>query len=204
MPLNDLRQRVTAYSNTHNGMLYSPIQHPDYAAFKAVHGPERLQMIEPHVPKDAKTLLDIGAHWGYWSHAFEQMGLEVTAVESDPEAAGFMRDIRELTGSRFKVIEASILDLGDLGHFNIVLALNIFHHFLKKKARYDAFVEFLRNLDCDTMFFQSHDPGEGQMRGSYKNFNPDEFSTFLLDNTKLSARSEIGAIGKRPIYILTR
>ena len=197
----ELRQRAEDYVAKY-GALYAPIRHPDLADLPSTHGPERFDIIRPHIPADARTALDIGAHWGFFSGLFEESGLKVTAVESDPNSIWFIKEIAKASGKQFDVIEGSVLD-AQLGQYDIVIALNIFHHFLKKKPIFEKFKTFLNKLDCKTMFFQAHHTTEGQMRGAYRNFEPEEFCDFLVANTRLSTWKEIGAIGTRKIFKIT-
>lgn len=197
----ELRDRAEAYVAKY-GALYAPILHPDLADLPSVHGPERFDILKPHIPASAKTALDIGAHWGFFSHLFEDAGLDVTAVESDESSIYFIKEIARISGKNLKVVEGSVLD-AKFGHQDIVIALNIFHHFLKKRPIFEKFQIFLRNLDCDMMFFQSHATNEGQMRGAYKNFEPEEFCDFLVASTRLTKWEKIGAVGSREIFKLT-
>jgi hypothetical protein len=74
----------------------------------------------------------------------------------------------------------------------IVLALNIFHHFLKHKDDYDALISFLKDIDIETMFFEPHKSEESQMIGAYLNYDPDEFVDFIKENSKLNCSKFIG------------
>ena len=46
--------------------------------------------------------------------------------------------------------------------YDVVLALNIFHHFLKDKRSHDKFVRMLQRLQTKIMIFQSHLTSEPQ------------------------------------------
>ncbi|MGH6978153.1 MAG: class I SAM-dependent methyltransferase [Brevundimonas sp.] len=198
-PVNsELRAKVLDYAHR-NGGLYSPVPLPEFADIPHVHGADRLEVIKPLVPADAKTALDIGAHWGYWSHNLEDMGLEVTAVESAAEAGYFIKEIRDAAGKKFTILSQSVLDLPN-PKFDLVLGLNIFHHFIKKEGIYKSFVAFLNRLDCQTMIFQAHSTSEGQMKGAYRNFTGPEFCDFIVANSMLTDWEEAGAIGKRKVY----
>jgi 2-polyprenyl-3-methyl-5-hydroxy-6-metoxy-1,4-benzoquinol methylase len=195
----EFRQKIVNYAVTHGGVLYSPILHPDLADLPYTHGADRFEVMRPYIPASAKTVLDIGAHWGYWSHVFEDLGMSVTTVESSTEAIYFLNEIKRLTGKKFTVVSGDVLDM-TFPPQDIVLALNIFHHFLKKKPLYERFQAFLRRLDCKMMIYQAHDMGEGQMRNAYKNFSGEQMCQFIVANTALTNFEEVGSTVKRKVY----
>jgi hypothetical protein len=112
-----------------------------------------------------------------------------------------MKGLRDATEKKFTPVHASVFDLPNLD-FDIVIALNIFHHFLKTKKRFAEFVPFLKRLKCKTMIFQAHRPQEPQMKGAYLNFGPDMFVGFIAAHTGLCKIEVIGDHKKRMIYRL--
>jgi hypothetical protein len=89
--------------------------------------------------------------------------------------------------------------------FNIVLALNIFHHFLKTKESYEKFLCLLGHLQTDVLFFEPHLPDELGMQEGYRNYSPSDFVDFLLSNTTLTKAAIIGtAEDGRSLYRLER
>lgn len=200
-PTPDFVQRVAHYADTHGGAIYSPIPHPSFEDFEAVHGPERWDLIKQQIPASAKTALDIGAHWGYWSHALEGHGLKTTATESSEDALYFMREIRRLTGAQFEIIGGDVLDLRD-PDFDLVLALNIFHHFLKRPATLEKFKAFLGRLKCHTMIYQAHGDDESQMRNAHLKLDGEGVCQLIVDNSGLTDFEYVGTIKNRKVYKL--
>ncbi len=195
------RREVQHYADEHGGKIYAPIPHPDFDGFPSVHGHDRFDLLKPFIPRSAKSALDIGAHWGYLSHRLAEMGVDVTAVENSKEAIHFIREIQKITGVNYKLITESILDI-DPKQFDLVIALNIFHHFLKQEARYNKFIQFLSRLQCQTMIYQSHNLNEGQMKNAYKNFSDDDFCKFIIDNSTLTEWKQIATYSNRNIYLI--
>src|SRR3989304_147893 len=74
--------------------------------------------------------------------------------------------------------------------FDVVIALNIFHHFLKNKTQFVQLKAMLKNMDTNELFFEPHLYEEEQMENSYVNFTPSQFVDFLLQNTSLT-KSEV-------------
>jgi hypothetical protein len=69
--------------------------------------------------------------------------------------------------------------------FDVVLALNIFHHFLKTKKSFSQLKDLLENLEVDELFFEPHRYEDGQMKDAYVNYTEAEFVDFLLRHLSL-------------------
>jgi 2-polyprenyl-3-methyl-5-hydroxy-6-metoxy-1,4-benzoquinol methylase len=199
-----LQADVRAYAEAHKGRIYAPIRHPAFDGIPFQHGPNRWELIEPEIPASAETALDVGSHWGYFAHCLEDHGLKVVAAEVKPAYLDYLDRIRELCGTEFEVFRQSVFELPDPVRFDVVVAMNIFHHFLKTEDSYDSLVDFLHRLDCEVMFFQAHNPAEGQMRGAHRNMAPEDFAAFVAEQAGLAKMEEIGKIRQRSVYALRR
>lgn len=194
---------ILAHAKKSRGNVYQPLTHPDLQNIPSAHGEERFSIIRDHLPQSKGSLLDIGANWGYFCHRFEQLGFDCYAVEADPQNVYFMEKPKIASDCRFKIITTSIFAYDDKHNFDVVLALNIFHHFLKKKEDYHRLINFLQKLDTKTMFFEPHHTSEPQMINAYRNYEPDEFVQFILKHSTLKSSDLIGkAEDERPIYRL--
>ncbi|MHA1375993.1 MAG: class I SAM-dependent methyltransferase, partial [Promethearchaeota archaeon] len=184
-----------------HGELYQPLIHPDLG-FKSSHTDERFYAIQNALTFKNGTLLDIGANLAYFCHKFEDLGFDCSAVEIRPSNVHFMKKLREIERKKFKIINKSIFDLNEK-RFDVVLALNIFHHFLREKGLYLKLIEFLRNLDMKIMYFQPHDPNEKVMQNAYHNYNNKQFVEFIIKNSCLNEYELINKksdSANRPIY----
>jgi hypothetical protein len=199
------RKEILEYARTNGGKIYQPITHPDLSDIPSMYGEERFELIRAHMPIRTGTLLDIGAHWGYFCHRFEELGLDCYAGESDTQAIYFLEKLKQAENRKFKVVRGSIFEYRDKADFDVVLALNIFHHFIKTEETFTKLVELLKRLNMKFMFFQPELPDSPQMQGAYKNFTPNEFVQFILDNSNLNEANYIGQTSdRRPIYRLQR
>ncbi len=189
-------------------MLYQPVTHLDLADLPASHeSNNRFQLIKDSTSFNRGNLLDIGAYLGYFCHRFEDAGFDCVAIENDPHSVYFLKRLARAENRHFQVYDDSVLENTQIRsiHYNIVLALNIFHHFLKAQSDYDRLVVLLNNLSMDEMYFESHLPGEIQMDNAYVNYSPEEFVQFILANSMLDDYTLIGRMGDgRPIYKLFR
>jgi len=189
-----LRREILAYADRQSHRkIYAPILHPDLADIPSAHGHGRLEIIRAHVAPDVGTLLDIGAHWGYFCHCFEALGLQCTAVESSAVNVRFLKRLRRAERREFRVIQSSLFEVGEIGAFDVVLALNILHHFLKERRLYDCLVQFLSELEPRIMIFEPHNPEEAQMANSFRNYGPAEFARFVAETANFRSVRKIGA-----------
>lgn len=178
------------------GMIYHKIDHPDLVHIPAVHETDRFDMLEKAVGslRDQNlSLLDIGTHWGAMTHFFDDLGFDCTATELIPRNAYFVRKLRDATGRSFDVIEGDVYDLEGVDRFDVVVALNIFHHFIKTEELHEGFTRLLQRLDCRMMLFEAHrhDP-PGQMEGAYRNYTPEEFVGFVAEHARLPHWENLG------------
>lgn len=202
-PSAELTRKIENYAKRHKGKLYAPIPHPAFSHLPARHGPERFDMIAPHLGFRNGTVLDIGSRFGYMAHRLEDMGYSVTAVEVSKEDIYFLREIRDLCERKFEVIHDSVFNLDKL-QYDIVFALNIFHHFMKTKEAFEQLDDFLGRLTCRMMIYQAHHPLEWQMSGAYRNMTPDETVQYLSEKLSLPRVTEIGSCRKsRKIFNVT-
>jgi 2-polyprenyl-3-methyl-5-hydroxy-6-metoxy-1,4-benzoquinol methylase len=200
---DELKKRVHEFMEKNRGKLYHRIPHPDFDGLPVAHGDERFDIIKPHLAYPGGTVLDIGTHWGQFAHWLDDLGYHVTAVEHAPKYAYIARGIRDICNKEFEIIEGSIFNVNDL-KFDIVLALNIFHHFLKTEKHFEQLLVLLEQLDAPLMFFQSHVPTEKQMEGAYRNMDQDDFAEFVRKTARYSRAECIGKEGPRNIYKMSR
>jgi len=192
-----------------NGFLFQPIVHPDFVDFPTMQNKcqETMDSIRFHLTKKSGTMLDIGANLGFFCHKFEDLGYRCYAVESETNTFRILDRIRDAENKKFIGVNKSIFeaDFVENTYFDVVLALNIFHHFLKEKTLFYQFKEFLQKLKTDTMFFSAADSQDEQMRHAYRNFSESEFVEFILRQTSLT-KSEMITLGRlnRPVYKLSR
>src|SRR5207248_1075725 len=103
------RDEILAYAAAHGGHTYKPLLHPDLRDIPNEHSDARFELIRSHLPLQTGSLLDIGAHWGYFCHRFEDLGFRCLAVESEPSAVYFLDRLRRAEGKHFRILGADIL-----------------------------------------------------------------------------------------------
>jgi hypothetical protein len=191
-------------SVTKSHELYQPVTHPDFADMPAAHGCEhRFQLISENVSVKSGRLLDIGANLGYFCHRFEEVGFDCLAVENHPPTAYFLKRLARAENRSFKIVSASIFDIQEIrtSYFDVVLALNIFHHFIKTRTDYAKLVDLLSTLQMGELFFESPSLYESQMDHSYMKYSPEKFVDFIMVHTGMKNADFIGLISDgRPIY----
>ncbi|MFX1498781.1 MAG: class I SAM-dependent methyltransferase [Promethearchaeota archaeon] len=188
-----------------HGGIYQPLIHPDLN-IESLYSDTRFEIIKQNLTFKKGTILDIGANLGYFCHKFEDLGFNCYAVEIRPSNVYFMKKLRDIESKHFNIINKSIFDLDLKIEIDIVLALNIFHHFLREKQLYLKLIDFLNQLKMKVMYFQPHDPDEEIMKNAYKNYNNQQFVNFIIKNSCLNHFEILNekVEGKnRPIYKLS-
>lgn len=191
--------------------LYQNPVHPDLADIPAVHScADRFEAARGVVPRGGGPLLDIGTNLGYFCHRFEELGYPCYGVEYEPLIARAADKIRIAEGKRFEIVTGDLFAVTDDDrlrgkHWEVVLAFNIFHHFLKDKARHDKLAAWLKSLSVDVMIFEPHRSSERQMAGAYVNYEEREFVDFILANSVLEHSQLVHRCADgRPVYKLWR
>jgi hypothetical protein len=191
------KQDVLDYASSHNGRVYQKIDHPDLRHVPAGHGDERIEMIEKALRPYGNrglSLLDIGAHWGYMCQQLERLGFRCQGIELNKRSAEFAERISVATNSRFTIWRGSVFRFPDVEDFEVILALNIFHHFLKQRESHQELQNLLGRMRAEVIIFEAHkhDP-PAQMAGAYRNYPPEEFVEFVSGGAGLSNFEELGA-----------
>jgi 2-polyprenyl-3-methyl-5-hydroxy-6-metoxy-1,4-benzoquinol methylase len=198
-PSAELTKKINEYVQD-KGALYAPITHPAFSSLPCRWTTERFDLIKPHLDFKGGTALDIGTHWGYMAHRLEEMGYKVTANEHSPKHIYFLTELRDISGRDFKIVPGSVFDMKE-SDFDVVLALNIFHHFLKTDERFEAFQKFLARLNCRMMIYQSHRTKERPKLDTAGHYmESDEMAKFLADRLRLKKVEKIGVDGGRDVF----
>jgi len=169
------------------GMLYQNPLHFDLVDIPHMHSCEdRWDAIKNHLAPELGVALDIGCNLGFFCHRLEEIGYSCLGVEYSPDCAYAAEKIAAAEHRKFKVLTGDILTLdafqgANTSVFNVVLALNIFHHFIKTQDGYEKLRQFMNNIQIGTMFFESHLPDELQMQGAFFNPTPNQFVQLLKD-----------------------
>ena len=187
------KNEILDYAKHHGGKVDAPLTHPDLQHIPSSYGHERFELIKNNLSIKKGALLDIGAHWGYFCHKFEDMGFECFAVETDPKNLYFLRKLWQAQKRQFRIVPEPIFSFCEKKKgFDVVLGLAVLHHFLRTEKEFLQLVKLFKTLDMKEMFFESYLPGEPELRGAFKNFSPDEFVEFILQNSCLVKSKLIG------------
>lgn len=199
----EFRKEILLYIKTEmGGKAYQPLLHPDLSDIPSVWGNERFEIIKQNLTINSGRLLDIGAHWGYFCHKFEEIGFNCAAIEDSPKNLYFLRKLKRAGNASFKIINKSIFDSEDVLNFDVVLALNLFHYFLKEEELYYKLRKLFNRLKVREMYIQTDEPEEIKTRTRYKNDSPEEFVDFIIKNSNFAKADCIGEVRGNKIYKL--
>lgn len=174
------------------GVLYQSPIHPDLRGFPASHACEdRFEIIKEHLIGHNGNLLDVGANLGYFCHRCEDLGFNCYAIELLPEVAWAADRIRIAERKNFQIVENDLISafnsapLKDM-EFDTVIVLNILHHFLITKEKYEQLKSWLQKLKVKRLFLEAHRTDEFHMVDAYANLEAEEFVKFILENSSLT------------------
>lgn len=197
------KNKIWRYHKDSPGAVYQPLIYPDLKDIPSAKGDERWDLISKNLPFYEGSMLDIGANWGYFCHKFEDLGFTCCAVENSPRELYLLEKLKRIDNKKFTIIPKSIFEI-EGKRYDIVLALNVFHHFLKNKQDYDKLTRFLTDLDTKIMFFEPHQPNEPQMQNAYINYNETDFINYILVNSCLNKYMPLGKLQDgRNVYLLS-
>lgn len=191
------KDKVINYANTHKGVVYAPLSHIDLSDIPSLHK-GRIELIADHILPSAKTVLDIGAHWGYHCIYLSKLGYNCLAVEYRSSYMVFLETLRIAAQTSFELFNGSIFDLKETS-FDVVLALRIFHHFCRSDEKFQSMRKFLSNLNAKQMFFQL-DNSHVYWTTKYGINSVADFVGFILANSKFKHCEQIGSFDGGPIY----
>ena len=197
------------------GKALQPLLHPDLSDIPSLWSDKRFKMIKQNLTTKKGTLLDIGAHWGYFCHKFEDIGFRCTAMEGSMRNLYFMKKLKRAERLNFNIISKSIFDYKDFEdfednlNFDVVLVLNLFNQFvdIEKKDLYSKFAEIFGKIKAKEMYFQipEHEVMQQlQKTGEYKNrsFSSQALIDFVIKNTHFTYAEKIGEERNHGIYKL--
>ena len=197
------------------GKALQPLLHPGLSDIPSLWSDKRFKIIKHNLTTKKGTLLDIGAHWGYFCHKFEEMGFQCTAIESSTKNVYFMKKLKWAERLSFNIISKSIFDYKDCEdfeddlNFDVVLALNLFNQFvdIEEKDLYSKFAEILGKIKAKEIYFQIPEDEVMQQlpkTGEYKNksFPSQELIGFVIKNTHFTHAEKIGEERNHGIYKL--
>ncbi|MBP2300899.1 hypothetical protein [Azospirillum picis] len=194
-----------------NSRLYHKLSHPDLTYLPYAHGDERLDIIDRalsiiQAPPASTKVLDIGANMGNLSILLAKRGYLCTAVENNYPYSQVISKIADAIHLNVNVVNKSIFDVSPVG-YDIIFALNIFHHFTNDKDLYDKLIAFLGKLECKWLVLQPHNMYAGDSGfGKYKPLSPDAFAELVRDLGNFRKIQFLSSVrnDQRNVYLISR
>jgi hypothetical protein len=180
------------------GKSYHELPHPDLYEIEPIWPDTRYEIFKKNTNIGTGTLLDIGSLFGHIPYRAELDGYISTACEIDNNYLEVMKILRSGYDMKYNIIEKSFLDIE--AKYDIIIAFNIFHHFLKNESLFVKLTNFLKKSEFKEMFLQVHKKGEKQMVGAYRDFSPEDFINYIKESTGKKFSIEIGEEMSRKIY----
>ena len=176
------------------------VKHPDLINFKAYDESKDYELIKNNIDIQDGNLLDIGAEFGYFCHMFEKDGFNCYAVETDKTKFHFLNQFRINRKKKFAAISADLFDFHEISDFDIVLALNSLHKYIKTEANLNNLRLYFERTQTRMIFFENGSD-YNELNSCFKQYNSEEFINFIRDCCGLKNYVKIGtSIRNRSIY----
>ena len=188
------KREIEANARRHGGKVLTPLTHVDLCAAPSWYSGLLYEIIRRNLGEGNRTVLDLGAHWGYFCQRFEEDGFRCTAVEDTEEDLYFLHRLRRAENRDFHVLAESVLDLGEKGplKFDAVLALGVFDRIAAGDSTLDRFRRLLGGLDANEMYFGLLHRGEPGAGSVLEGLSVDELLGFVLSSSCFSGCGQIG------------
>lgn len=187
-------------SNIWKEKTYQPIPHPDFDELIPIWSSNRYELFKNTTSmKKGATILDIGSLFGYMCHRAELDGYVCTACETDSRYLNIMKTCHAAYDMKFQILNKNFLEIDNV-EYDVIFALNIFHHYLKTQNKFEQLVNFLKRCKFKELYIQCHDENEPQMLGSYKNLKSEDFASLICQYTNKRDFNFIGEEAARKIY----
>ena len=207
------RKEILSYlKENFNGKAYQPLLHPDLRDILSIWSDKRFQLVKQKTAVKKGTLLDIGAHWGYFCHKFEDLGFQCTAIENSERNLYFMKKLKKADNLRFNILNHSIFHeakdniFNEELNFDIVLALNLFHQFndMEEDLIFKLKKIFGRIKAKEVYFQVPEQDGALQLfkndNGKSRNLSPRELIESIIENSSFIDVEKIGEERNHGIY----
>ena len=215
----EFRKEILTYIRREmSGKAYQPLLHPDLSDIPSVWSEKRFEIIKDSLGIKSGTLLDIGAHWGYFCHKFEEIGFQCTVMEDSQKNLYFLRKLRRAGNTNFKIFNKSIFDSEDYTddmnklNFDIVLVLDIFNQFrdITEKDLYLKLMKLFKKVKAKEMYLQVPDELKRMQHAQAKdkcgkidrNYFSQEIIDFIIENSDFNNMDRIGEERSCGIYKL--
>lgn len=180
-----------------NQTSYQSLGHPDLDTNFKINHPcyNRFELFSPYLPdsKEWSKSLDIWGNIGFFSRELEKKWFNAFIIEHESFYLKILQKFKDFLWYRYNIIGEDMFTWKGItdNKFDVVLALNIFHHFIKTEEFYKKLVKLLNDLQTDVIIFEAHNTNEVQMEWSYKNYSPLEFVEFIMKETWLTKYKKI-------------
>ena len=194
---------ILNYAENHTGQLYSCIPHFDLENITSNWPCERSELIAESAINKKGSVFDAGSHWGVVSYHLAQKGFKCVAMEKNTDTYNVMRKIQKLPGKSFKTIKKDVLSVeSNTISTDILLLLNLVHHFQMKKDTFNKFIAFLDKLDTKEIFYHAHKNGDKWSTSSAMNLKPKEVLEIISKTSGLTKIDNLATLKGRSLYHL--
>jgi hypothetical protein len=171
----DFVKKVYSYAlDQKSGKIYQSCTHIDLQQIPSYYTEDRFDIVRKNLSVQGGRVLDIGSHWGYFCHNY-------------PENIYFLEKMKRAENRRFSIVPKSVFEIPGLisQEFDVILALNVFHHLLHTREDYNRLISLLQNIRTKEMYFQSYNQEELRLHDIVVDYSEEEYVEFIKANSSL-------------------
>lgn len=191
-----------------NQRSYQSLWHPDLDTNFTIDHPcyDRFEMFSPHLPivtTDSRSL-DIWGNIWFFTRELEKRWFTADIIEHESFYLEILKNFKDSLWYSYNIIWEDMFTWSWISEnkYDVVLALSIFHHFIKTEEFHNKLVKLLNNLDTKVIIFEAHHTQEEQMEWTFRNYSAEEFVQFIMKETGLKNFQKIWVIStdNRELY----
>ncbi len=183
-----------------NQTSYQSLWHPDLDTNFIINHPcyDRFDLFKDYIPKPRKNSKSLDIWWNIWffTRELEKLWYDAYIIEHESFYLNILQKFKDFLWFKYTIIWEDMFQWKGIkeNKFDVVIALSIFHHFIKTEEFYNKLVTLLNNLETNVIIFESHNTNEWQMDWAYKNYSPKEFVEFIMKESWLDKYEKIWTI----------
>ena len=205
------KRQIVSYAARHRGRVRDPLPHPDLESIAAEYGHKRFELIRRTMTAQSGRLLDLGCHWGYFCHRFEELGFDCTGVEGVQEDYHFLKKLHRARNRRFGLVNQEPADFilqmsqGRTCRYDVVLALDLFENPARSDRGCRDFLQLSSAILASEMYFLPRSSSGRQCQDVFWEEGEAAFLEFVRECTTYATATCIGHIEDgRPLYHLEK
>jgi len=149
------RNRIISWAMKNGGKIETPQPHVDLRYIPSHYQDIRFKLISAELDTKEGCILDLNAHWGYFSRVFENHGFKCFAYEGSKEDLEFLIKLRQVNDSKFSIVENMHCDdLFKHGPYVAALLMGSWTKSVNDRQSYENLIHLFSKQDIRYLFVE--------------------------------------------------